>query len=302
MAIDLSAYGLIRDPFPLEPGSTVTNWAGRREEKEILTDIVYTPRSTDIGSSEFAVIHGDYGNGKSHSMRFFEWMIHDNTEEGFESLAVYVPTTKMTQRVSFLRLYEEIINIISSARIQSVALAIDSRFVAARRRIASILTPEQHVAGEGQEENLDKEVFKRVGEADRPMLRLMRRIADGDDVAMSYLRGSGSLPDIGFPTPVNNDFIAAKTLGAMFRILTLPIDGQPPVCLAAYLFLDEVETILDDRQTELNLFFQGIRNLVNELPYNFCFLMAFSADTALLEAVFPQAVLPKDDSRLYRIV
>ena len=63
-----------------------------------------------------------------------------------------------------------------------------------------------------------------------------------------------------------------------------------PSCLPV---LDEVEAILDDRQTDVLQFFQGIRNLVNELPYRFCLLMSFTADTALTEAVIPQSLLQR---------
>ena len=286
--------GCLEIPFPLTPGATVTQWAGRPDEKAILTDIVYTPRSTDIGSSEFAIIHGDYGNGKSHSMRYFQSLIRIDPEKEFNSVAIYVPTTKMTQKVSFLRLYEEILGILGDQQIREIAAVIKSRFISARSLIAATLTTEQHVAGEGQEANLEKRVFEQVEQVDQAMLRLMLRIASEDDTAIGYLRGSrNGIPEIGLPNPVNNDFVAAKTLGALFRVFTLSICGQPPARLATYLLLDEVESILDDRQTDLDQFFQGIRNLVNELPYNFCLLMSFSADTALLEAVIPQAILQR---------
>ena len=294
MEIDLTAYGLEKDPFPLQPSSTVTNWAGRQEEREVLTDIVYTPRYSDIGSSEFAVIHGDYGNGKSHSLRYFEWMINKDPDEIFDSIAVYVPTTKMTQRVSFLRLYEEVLNIIGDDRIIKLATVVDQRFVAARESLKSTLTAEQFVAGEDEDEVLETRVYESVDPADRPMLRLVRQIAKGDDEAVGYLRGNNRrLPEIGLPNPIDNDFVAARSLGGLFRVLTLSIGGQPPTCQATYLFLDEVESTLEDRQTDLDQFFQGIRNLVNELPYNFCLLLSFSSDTALLEAVMPQPILQR---------
>ena len=141
---------------------------------------------------------------------------------------------------------------------------------------------------------LEQEVFQTIPEPDLPMVKLLLNLAGGEESAISYLRGSGPAPaETGLSGRVNSDFDAAKTLGGLFRVLTLSINGQPPVCLATYLFLDEVESILDDRQTDLLIFFQGIRNLINELPYNFCLLLSFSADAALVEAVLPRGILER---------
>ena len=296
MEIDLSTYGLVKDPFPLQPMSTVTNWAGRAAEKELLTDIIRTPLATDIGTSEFTVIHGEYGAGKSHSLRYFESMVNEFMKEDFESIAIYVPTVKMGQRTSFLRLYQEVIQIINTDRLVSLSRSVREGFTSAMNDVRNNLTREGQTiaAGAISEEYLEEQVFHAVDEIDRPMLRLVLDIAEEDEQAIGYLQGTDRPPPAtGLAGRVDNDFAAAKTLGGLLRILTRSISGQRPACLAAYLFLDEVEAILDDRQQDLVQFFQGIRNLVNELPYNFCLLMSFSADTALMEAIIPQAILQR---------
>ena len=295
MAIDLQTYGLKTDPFTLQPTSIVKNWAGRLLERRLLTDIITTPLATDIGTSEFTVIHGEYGAGKSHAMRYFESMINDVDKECFNSVAIYVPTIKMDTKISFLRLYHEIIQLANMNRLIELAQIASERFTAATEDVKSQLTSEQHGIGPAlSEEYLQNQVFDTIDPYDVPMLKLVLRLADNNSEAVAYLQGDGSPPaDIGLSSRVNNDFAAAKTLGALLRVLTLSIRGQDPVCSAAYLFLDEVEVILDDRQTDLQQFFQGIRNLINELPYRFCLLMSFTADTALIEAVIPQSVLQR---------
>ena len=294
MAVDLRAYGLKANPFPLQPGSTVTTWAGRPDERELLFDIVRTPLANDIGTSEFAVIHGDYGAGKSHSMRFFASLINNDTSDQFSSIAIYVPTIKMDQRTTSLRLYREVMQIVGDTRVRTLASTILSSFVRATDDFKKKLTKEQLLADEGSDQNVRESVLHSIDQADVPMVQLMLSIAQGDDDALAYLRGSGkAMPALGFAQPVNSDFAASKTLGGFLRVLTLSIEGQEPACLATYLFLDEVESIMEDRPTDLQQFFQGIRNLVNELPYHFCLLMSFSADTALMEAIIPQAVLQR---------
>ena len=292
MSINLESYGLSKDPFPLQPISTVSTWAGRFREREALLDIVRTPLSTDIGTSEFTVIHGEYGSGKSHALRYLESMINEFRKEEFRSLAIYVPTIKMDSKTTFLRLYQEVVQIIDEARLVALAKRVQQSFGAAKDEVRQNLVNSGAVAEAINDQYLEGEVLSTINDSDVPMLRLVLSIAEENEQSLSYLQGSASPPaGLGLSGRVNSDFAAAKTLGGLFRVLTLSINGQPPASLATYLFLDEVETILDDRQTDLQQFFQGVRNLVNELPYNFCLLMSFSADTALIEAVIPQSVL-----------
>lgn len=295
MDIDLVSYGLKTDPFTLQPTSIVKHWAGRLVEKELLTDIIRTPLATDIGTSEFTIIHGDYGAGKSHSMRYFESKINNVEKQEFASIAIYVPTIKMGPKTTFLRLYQEIIQIVNMNQLVVLAETVRDRFISATGEVRDSLTKQQRGMDEAiSEEYLKQEVFRAIDQTDIPMLKLMLSLADGNEEAKTYLQGAGKPPsDIGLSNRIDSDFAAAKTLGGLLRVLTLSIKDQPPACLAAYLFLDEVEAILDDRQTDVLQFFQGIRNLVNELPYRFCLLMSFSADTALTEAVIPQSLLQR---------
>ena len=295
MKLDLPAYGLTADPFTLQPTTTVTHWAGRAPERRLLTDIVTTPLATDIGTSEFAVVHGEYGSGKSHALRYCESLINEVNSNDFRSVAIYVPTLKMGPKTSFLRLYKEIIQIANMNDVIALAERVAEKFLAAKADVRSHLTGDQEGMDKAiSDEYLQDEVFSSLRSSDIPMLKLMLSVAEGSEQAQAYLQGNGKPPpDIGLSDPVNNDFAAAKTLGALLRVLTLSIKGQDPACLAAYLFLDEVEVILDDRQADVIQFFQGIRNLINELPYHFCLLMAFSGETALIEAVMPQSILQR---------
>ena len=301
MRIDLFSYGLKTSPFTLQPASVVTNWAGRLAERQLLTDIVTTPLATDIGTSEFTVIHGEYGSGKSHALRYFQSMVYNMEADRFKAVAIYVPTIKMDQKTSFLRMYKEIIQLANMNELISLAKAVSEKFNAAKDDVRNELTGEQRGMDEAiSDEYLATEVLRSVDSSNLPMLRLVLHLAEENDDAIAYLQGDGTPPaNIGLSSRVDNDFAAAKTLGGLFRVLTLSIRGQEPACLATYLFLDEVEAILDDRQTDVIQFFQGIRNLVNELPYHFCLLLSFSGETALIEAVMPQAILQRMTRKYY---
>ena len=46
-------------------------------------------RASDIGSTEFLVLHGELGAGKSHALRYLKTRIEQRDSE-FQSLAIYV--------------------------------------------------------------------------------------------------------------------------------------------------------------------------------------------------------------------
>ncbi|WP_155705898.1 ATP-binding protein [Burkholderia cepacia] len=65
----IEEFGLTSDPFAITVSDvSVHRWAGREHEKKILLDVVDSVRVSDIGSSEFVIVHGDYGAGKSHAL------------------------------------------------------------------------------------------------------------------------------------------------------------------------------------------------------------------------------------------
>ena len=77
MTDTLQLAKLTSNPFTLVPGRRVTVWAGYKELQQQLLDIVKSCRSDQVGLSEFVVLHGDYGAGKSHALRYLEYWITD---------------------------------------------------------------------------------------------------------------------------------------------------------------------------------------------------------------------------------
>jgi hypothetical protein len=57
--------------------------------------------------------------------------------------------------------------------------------------------------------------------------------------------------------------------------------------------MDEIESVLDVKVIEQQMLFQSFRELLNELPYNFCLIWSFTGDAALLEAIIPMGVLSR---------
>lgn len=290
----LSEYGFIRDPFPLVPGAKVTNWAGRDEIRQLLLDVVESVLVTDAGLSEFVVLHGEYGAGKSHALRYFSTLINEDPNDHYRSRAVYIKTIRLEQKVTFERLFREIIETIGFELLSELGGKVKKSLEVAEEKLKESLDKDVLVRLI-QDSKLSRSVLEEnVPEEDRPMVQLLLRLADGEKNAKDFmLGGKKALPDIGYPNPIDSDYMATKVLGSLFRTMTLSIAEQEPPCRGSYLFVDEIESILDVKATEQQALFQYFRELVNELPYNFCLMWGITADAALLEAVIPQALLTR---------
>jgi hypothetical protein len=76
----------------------------------------------------------------------------------------------------------------------------------------------------------------------------------------------------------------------------VPSDGSTAATApreSVYLFIDECEMLFEAKSSESELVFNGLRELINSLPYTFCLMLSFSAATALIEAVMPTHLLKR---------
>ena len=118
--------------------------------------------------------------------------------------------------------------------------------------------------------------------------------AGGDDVGPVYEYLTGDrLGTPEYEGKVDSDFMAAKVLADLFRVLTVDLLAQKPLLESIYLFVDEGEVLLDAKATESDLVFSGFRELINGLPYRFAMAISFSVATALIEAIMPNHLLKR---------
>lgn len=292
--LNLVGFGFKSDPFPLVPESSVYHWAGREETQRELMDVIESVRVSDVGTSEFVILHGTYGAGKSHALRFLATQINEVRAADFRSRAIYVPTIRVDQKVTFVGLYQAIISQFGTDSLLKLAAEIHGRLNVAEEALKQAL-PRDELLELMQTTGVRAKVFEQSDKEDRPIIRLLDEIAKNNagDAYKYVLGGSKALPDLGFPTPIDTDFAATRILGGLFRAMTIEFAGQEPPSLGAYLFLDEFEAIMDMKVTESGPILNSLRELVNQVPYHLCLLLSFSADTALIEAVVPQALIQR---------
>lgn len=289
---DLSDFGFAQNPFLLVPQSGVTNWAGRENERRLLRDIVESVLTTDTGLSEFAILYGSYGAGKSHALRYLATAISKTEADHFRARAIYLPKVRVDQKVDFVRLYKEIVRELGREFFEELATKIEKRINSAAFELGEKMDrSEERRFTQEDPDYFKKKVIENIYEEDRPFINLLSMFNSEPDKVIAYLfEGKPPIGDAGFTQPIDTDYTATRMLASIFKVMTLKIGEEDPAYHAAYLFIDEVEDMWDFKPAEQLAIWNGIRELINRLPQNFCLLLAFSADAALLEATIPQPI------------
>ena len=295
MSWNWTDYFLDRNPFPLMPEARVQHWAGRPGVRALLSDVTQSVLATDAGISEFVIISGSFGAGKSHALRYFENRINHAEADHFQAEAVYVPKVKLAPKISFLRIYLEVMECLGEDFLKTLSNGIASRVDAAAEALATTLGSTAVAKLQKDPYWLKNQVIGKLPREDQPVIRALLQVKDGDSGAVAFLMGgsSKSLREAGFNSPVNSDYMAAKILAGVVRAMTVRIGDQTPVFNGFHLFIDEVEELLEAKANEQTEFWVNLRELLNRLPEHFCLLLAFTGDAALLEALVPQALVER---------
>lgn len=293
----LEDFGLNSDPFAITASDTsVHRWAGREKEKSVLLDIVDSVRASDIGSSEFVIVHGEYGAGKSHALRFLTTKINEVDAQHYKGKAIYLQTVRVSQKVLFVEVYKVIIDQLGKEFFQSLCTHISKQVNQAKVDYLNMVPTEvRPQLMEDQTRYLNETLDRMAPKSAIPYIKLMMTGANGGlDRLWSFVRGEEqAFPEIGLSSRVNNDYNAVATLAGIFKTMTAKIGDAQPAYEAIYLFVDEQENLVEMKATESVQLLQSFRELINQLPNYFCMIWGFSADAALIEAVLPSPILQR---------
>ncbi len=271
---DITKFGLTEVPFPLFPGKSVVHWAGRDALRREVVDVIESVRECDTGLSEFVVLHGSYGAGKSHALRYLKSVI-SSKEDAYHARAVYIQSIRIEDKISFLALYREVLRELGDDYILEIAKKVEACLVTIENNLPNALDLQK----EGKLRDVALQEFDRELV---PMLKILGGIVTEDRTPFQSMSQE-----------VSSDFEAVKYLGAFFACMRICRQDDLPLAEAAYLFLDEMEAILEVKVNESQAFFNALLQLINQLPYNLCVICSFSGDTALLGAVFPENLLQR---------
>jgi hypothetical protein len=293
MADTISIARLRKNPFTVVPGERVTVWAGYPELRQALLDIVESCRSDKIGLSEFVILHGELGTGKSHALRYLINWVAEAKKKEFESQVVYFESLKLAPKMDFLALYRSAIEMLLD-HIRETADWLD-------------YVIEDSIPDEDKKREAVFAQRKEAKYADGSITptfpglpRLLRGVKDNDDHAIRILTGhaekSVPLSNYGLTGPIDNEFSAVRCLGAYINLCTR---GTPALSegqtlarnKAFYFLLDEIEMLLDFKPAEVVSINQGLRDLMNACPENCCFLFGMTGDARQIFALFDKFVM-----------
>jgi len=294
MADTLELAKLASNPFTLVPGRRVTVWAGYKELLQQLLDVVKSCRSDQVGLSEFVVLHGDYGAGKSHALRYLEYWITEKKRDEFNAAVVYLETPKVAPTMNFVAIYRKIIENLMS-HIRETAEWLDMV-------IEDTVRKEKPSARRDELDTAINEKYRdpNITPSFPPLALLLKGIKENKADAIPLLSGaaprSARLDTYGLIRPIDTEYDAVKSLGAYVNLCSrgtsaLSEGGMLARNKAFYFFLDEIETILDFKPAEALSINQGLRDLINACPENCCFLLGMSGDARQVFAIFTTPVM-----------
>jgi Cdc6-like AAA superfamily ATPase len=281
---------LIKIPFTLVPGEKVTVWAGYKELRSQLLKIIEASRTDRVGLSEFVILYGQIGTGKSHAMRYLRNWIENENKDEFQSPVVYLESLKLGPKVDFVKIYRQIIMALNDHFIETAAWFDDL----IESQLPNIGTEER---AKVKDENYHD---KKITPTFPQLPLLLRGIKKNDESAKKILLGDNekSLPfrDFGLNEPLNNEFYATKVLGAYLNLCTRGPQGFgenviPGRNKAFYFFIDEIELMLDFKPAEAVSINEGLRDLINACPENMCLIFGMTGDVRELGAILDRYVM-----------
>ena len=282
------SFDLRQDPFPIVPDGPVYNWAGRTEIRDDLIDLIKGIRGRDIGVAEFAVLHGEFGAGKSHALRFLKTLIAEDENE-FNSVAIYLERPRVANKLNFLELHKYIIRTLGRDKVKQLCVEV-------KEKTDRTIDERAKAAGLGEVEDKSSFIETCIDDLpsnDRNMVRLMRRGAEDGASVFNFLIGADPCNGGEYEGKIDSDFIAASVLSDLFRVVVSEIRPDERVRESVYLFIDECEMLIEAKTTESDFVFSGLRELINSLPYRFGLFISFTGGAALIEAIMPQHLLKR---------
>ena len=294
MASSTEIAKLRKNPFTLVAGANTDVWAEYEEVREALLDVVRSCRTDQVGLSEFVILHGDIGTGKSHALRYLKHYIATRNEAEFRAPCVYLESTKLARRTDFLAVYRRIMEALRG-HLKETAEKLD----AAMEHQAKSGGKDKVEDIQSEMERLWKENAERLAPEFPGLIRLLREMLKGDRAFSILCGGKATANDLeafGLTSGIDSEYDASRCLASYVKLVTSPdravlseevFEGS----LAFYVFVDEVELLQDFRAEDVLSINQGVRDLINGCPEAFCLIFGVSGDPRTLFAIFDRFVV-----------
>src|SRR5882724_4795449 len=270
---------LRKNPFTLVAGVNTDVWADYEDVRAALIDVVTSCRSDQVGLSEFVVLHGEIGTGKSHALRYLQHYITVRNAKEFRSPCVYLESTKLAKNTDFLAIYRRVMEALRSHLFET-ATKLDAAME--EKAKAGGLTRSQDIQQE--KERLWRSNADALAPQFPSLILLLRGMVSNEH-PFTILCGAKTkdLEAYQLTGPIDSEYDASRCLSSYVNLVTNPNRTVLPenifsANLAFYLFIDEVELLQDFKPGDVLSINQGIRDLINGCPQAFCLIFGVSGD------------------------
>lgn len=289
MAFDPSEFyhkaNLTMNPFRSNPTQEsdprMSIWVGYEKERQTLDKFLIRSRADQVGNTNFLLLYGDYGAGKSHALFWAKYQILENRKSEFNSVCYYIQTLRKDAKISFAGAFKEDI-VAKSSIVQDVL-----RY---KQFIEECTVEYKRDRGLGHETT--KEMVLQQLIASVELFNFARDIirCDREQEVNNLLvpRGLG-------------DFQAMQILTRLINLFIFDVplpSGNKRFKKGGYLFIDEVDLLATSTAKEARETNELFRHLYDNCPNCFCLALGFTATAAELNILFAPYVLSRVNKQI----
>jgi hypothetical protein len=276
-------------PFHPVPREEHAVWAGSTETRNELVRIVDEVKHDSFEVSHLALVYGEYGSGKTHALKFLK----NHLDNSNNIVVSYLEKPKVEKKASFYGIAQEIIKQIGERPLRRAAEPFVSYIKSESKRLAVEGLDSSKVDGsldeyvKKQSADIKRSLQERFNPRFPELLELFEGLVDEDPAAWRYFTGkpaANSLHRYSLTGPMEDDHDALRALSGIYNVLTKSYSDIPesPVYDAAYIFIDEMEGLLEMKFDEVISVRTGLRDLFNLCTEHFCMILAATAENASL--------------------
>ena len=291
----LDNFDLKKNPFEFIPSRNVEHWAGNKELRDVLIEIVFGAPTRNLGFSELVTLHGEFGTGKSHAFRYLDTYIRKKESE-LRSLSIYVESPQAEPETSFLELYKYIITEIGKDEVTRICQEADKKIKEAAKAEAGKASKD---SGSDHDLGAFESVVTDENKGIRNMLVLLQHGASNSCEVFEFLAGKTQCPCQAYEGKIDSDTMAVKVLGEFFSAITTKLGNAGRVFESVYLFVDECDILFTAKGTESDSVFLGVLNLIDSIPCGLVVFLGFSAVADIVEVCVPQKLLERITDSLF---
>jgi hypothetical protein len=280
------ACNLKGNPFrsnaTLNSDPRINIWVGYEKERDHLLKFLSRTRADQVGNTNFIMLYGDYGTGKSHALLFSQNYILNLKAQEFDSVCYVIPSLKKAKgQLSFASAFAEDI-VAKSGLLKD--LIIYKNFLSTQ---IVRYRDEKQLPHSTSEDDIIENIIPSVD-----LYNFAKSLRDCET--------QEEFGDLICPKGLT-DYQAITTFTRIVNLFVLEMklnSGIYRFKKAAYLFIDELDDLLRTTVKETRIVNDSLRHLYDACPNCFGLVIALTAEVAQFTTIFEDYILSRIQKRV----